>query len=95
MTIDKNYDTKLASISAISSDKIHKHEYLTGEAILPSGPSQIIQRAKFTYSKFGNALENQTKTIKDQREKQIRTIEKQEEKRLATLKNDDLYVIVK
>ena len=40
---------EVAKISALSSGKIDKYEYLTGEEILPSGTSQIIQ-AKFTYT---------------------------------------------
>ena len=40
---------RAAKISALSSGKIDKYEYLTGEEILPFRPSQIIQQAKFTY----------------------------------------------
>ena len=57
---------KAAEISALSSGKIHKYEYLTGEEILPSNQQQIIEQAKFTYSPLGKAFEKQTKTIKDQ-----------------------------
>ena len=39
-----------AKISALSSGKIHKYEYLTGEEILPSDQQQIMEQAKFTYS---------------------------------------------
>ena len=58
MTIDDKikdeklqYDIKgeAAKISALSSDKIDKYEYLTGEEILPSDQSRIIEEAKFTY----------------------------------------------
>ena len=35
-------------ISALSSGKIHKYEYLTGEKILSSNQQQIIEQAKFT-----------------------------------------------
>ena len=55
-----------AKISALSSGKIHKYEYLTGEDILPSNQQQIIEQARFTYSLLGKAFEKQTKTIKDQ-----------------------------
>ena len=56
-------------ISALSSSKIDKYEYLTGE-ILPSNQQQIIEQAKFTYSPLGKAFEKQqTKTIEDQGEK--------------------------
>ena len=42
-----------AKISALSSGKIDKYEYLTGEEILPSNQQQIIAQAKFTYSPLG------------------------------------------
>ena len=64
-----------AKISALSSGKIDKYEYLTGEEILPSNQQQIIEQAKFTYSPLGKALEKQTKTIEDQGEKQIKAIQ--------------------
>ena len=54
-----------AKISALSSGKIQKYEYLTGEDILPSNQQQIIEQAKFTYSPLGKAFEKQTKTIED------------------------------
>ena len=38
------YEKKAAKISALSSGKIHKHEYLTGEDILPSYQQQIMER---------------------------------------------------
>ena len=68
---------EVAKISALSSGKIHKYEYLTGEEILPSNPQQIIKRAKFTYSTLGKAFEKQIKTIEDQGEKQIKAIQNQ------------------
>ena len=55
-------------ISALSSGKFDKYEYLTGEEILASNQQQIIEQAKFTYSPLGKAFEKQTKTIKDQGE---------------------------
>ena len=64
-----------AKISALSSGKIDKYEYLTGEEILPSNQQQIIEQAKFTYSLLGKAFEKQTKTIKDQGEEQIKAIQ--------------------
>ena len=53
-----------AKILALSSGKIHKYEYLTGEDILPSNQQQIIEQAKFTYSPLRKAFEKQIKTIK-------------------------------
>ena len=68
---------EVAKISALSSGKIHKYEYLTGEEILPSNQQQIIEQAKFTYSPLGKAFEKQIKTIEDQGEKQIKAIQNQ------------------
>ena len=68
---------EVAKISALSSGKIHKYEYLTGGEILPSNPQQIIKQAKFTYSTLGKAFEKQIKTIEDQGEKQIKAIQNQ------------------
>ena len=53
-----------AKISALSSGKIDKYEYLTCEEILPSNQQQIIQQAKFTYSPLGKAFEKQIKLLK-------------------------------
>ena len=64
-----------AKISTLSSGKINKYEYLSGEEILPSNQQQIIEQAKFTYSPLGKAFEKQTKTIEDKGEKQIKAIQ--------------------
>ena len=61
----------------MSSNKVNKYEYLTGEEILPSNQKQIIQQAKFIYSPLGRAFEKQIKRIEDQREKQIKAIQNQ------------------
>ena len=62
------YDIKreAAKISALSSGKLDKYEYLTGEEILPSSQQQIIQQAKFNYSPLGKVFGKQRKTIEDQ-----------------------------
>ena len=62
-------------ISALSSGKIHKYEYLTDEDILPSNQQQIIEQAKLTYSPLGKAFEKQIKTIEDQGKKQVDALE--------------------
>ena len=63
----RQYDInrEAAKISALSSGKIHKYEYLTGEEILPSNQQQIIEQAKFAYSPLGKVFEKQIKTIED------------------------------
>ena len=78
-----------AKISALSSGKLDKYEYLTGEEILASNQQQIIQQAKFTYSPLGKAFEKQTKTIEDQGKKQVVTLEslKAPDKKLAPVKD--------
>ena len=70
-----NINRKAAKLSALSSGKIHKYEYLTGEDILPSNQQQIIEQAKFTYSPLGKAFEKQIKAIEDQGQKQIKALE--------------------
>ena len=73
--LQHDIDREAAKISALSSRKIDKYEYLTGEEILPSNQQQIIQQAKFNNSPLGKALEKQIKTIEDQGEKQIKIIQ--------------------
>ena len=48
-----------AKISALSSGKIQKYEYLTGQDILPSNQQQIIEQARFIYSPMVKAFEKQ------------------------------------
>ena len=69
-----NINREAAKISALSSGKIDKYEYLTGEEILPSNQQQIIEQAKFTYSPLGKTFEKQIKTIEDQWQKQVETL---------------------
>ena len=64
-----------AKMSALSSGKIDKYEYLAGEEILPSNQQQIIQQAKFTYSPLGKAFEKQIKTIEDQGKEHVKAIQ--------------------
>ena len=78
-----------AKISALSSSKIDKYEYLTGEEILPSNQQQIIQQTKFAYCPLGKALEKQIKTIEDQGKKQVKAI--QDNKQLVNINKDDDY----
>ena len=53
-----NINREATKISALSSGKIHKYEYLTGEDILPCYQQQIIEQARFTYSPLGKLLKN-------------------------------------
>ena len=69
-----------AKISALSSGKIDKYEYLTGKEILPSNQQQIIEQAKFTHSPLGKAFEEEIKTIEYQGQKQVKALKGLESK---------------
>ena len=62
-------------ISVLSSRKIDKYEYLTGEEILISDQSRIIEQAKLIYFPLGKAFEKQIKTIEGQGKKQVEALE--------------------
>ena len=90
IAIQYDINRETAKISALSSGKIHKYEYLTGEDILPSSQQQIIEQTKFTYSSLGKAFEKQIKTIEDQGQKQVDPLEnlKDQNKQLVNVNND-------
>ena len=66
--LQHDIDRESAKISALSSGKTDKYEYLVGEEILPSNQQEVIEQAKFT---LGKAFKKQIKTIEDQEKKQI------------------------
>ena len=82
-----NINRKAAKISALSSGKLDKYEYLTGEEKLPSNQQQIIQQAKSIYSLLEKAIEKQIKTIKGQGKKQVKAI--QDNRRLVNINKND------
>ena len=89
--LQHDINREAAKISALSSSKIDKYEYLTGEEILTCIQQQIIEQAKFIYSPLGNAFEQQIKIkIKDQEEKQIKAINNTN-KQLVNINNDYDY----
>ena len=45
-----NISREATKISALSSGKIDKYEYLTDEEIFPSNQRQIIEQGKYIYS---------------------------------------------
>ena len=47
---------EVTKISALSSRKIDKYEYLVGEELLTSNQREIIKKNKFAYFSLGNAL---------------------------------------
>ena len=68
-TIQYDINREEEKISALSSVKCDKYEYLTIEDILASDQSTMIGQAKFTYSPLELNLEKQIKIIKVQRRK--------------------------
>ena len=87
-----------AKISALSSGKIQKYEYLTGEDILPFNQQQIIEQARFTYSPLGKAFQKQIKTIEDQGQKKVDALEnlklKEETKPIEDKANNQSRAII-
>ena len=65
--IQYDINREAAKISASSSGKIDKYEYLTDRKVLPSDQGQTIEQSNFGYSRLGKALQKQT-------EKQIGTL---------------------
>ena len=57
-----NINREAANISAVSSSRIDKDEYLTDKEILTFNQSQMMEKAKFTHSLLGKAFEKQNKT---------------------------------
>ena len=68
-----------AKISAFSSGKIDKYEYLTGEEILLSNQREIIKEVKFAYSILGKTFEKQTTNKRN-----LRAMEKNKQMLLGT-----------
>ena len=75
MTIDDEIKVKklqyginreTAKVSALSSCKIDKYEYLTSKKKLPSDQIRIIEQAKLTYSWLGKTFEKQKTIIENQ-----------------------------
>ena len=60
-----DFNREAAKISALSLGKTDKYEYLTGEEILLSDQSRIIDLAKFTNFPLGKAFKK--KTIKEEK----------------------------
>ena len=80
---DKSKDEKLqddnnreaAKISALSSGKIDKYGFLTGEEIVPADQTRIIEQARFTYFALGKASEMQKKAIEEQGKREVESSE--------------------
>ena len=86
MKLQYNINRETAKMSALSTGKIDKYEFFTGEETIPSDQSRIIEQAKFLYSLLGKAFEKQIKTIEDQWTSRALNIEDQGIKQVETLK---------
>ena len=95
MTVDNKFkDEKLqddinieaAKISAFSSGKVEKNDYLTGKEIFPSDQRRVIQQALYLFS----CKKSFRKTRKqDQGREQIDAIMTQNERSAVLTKKDD------
>ena len=72
--------------SALSSGKIDNYKYLTGEEILPSDQSRILEQAKSTYSSPGKAFEKQTEKTEALNKKRLYILKKS--------KRETLYIFL-
>ena len=72
--LQNDFNREAAKISARSSGKVDKYEYLTGEEILPSNQKQIIEQGNLAYSSLSKAFEKQIKATQNQGE--IKAIKK-------------------
>ena len=52
----KYINRQAAKISALSSGKIDKYEFLTDKDLLPPDQRKVIEQAKFTYSSLGELM---------------------------------------
>ena len=57
-----NINREATKISALSSGHIDKYVYLSGEEILPTDQSRIIQQTMFTYSPLIKSFEKKSKS---------------------------------
>ena len=55
-----------AKLSALSSGKVDKNEFLISEAILPPDQRRMTEQINFLCSPLGKAFQEQTKTIEEQ-----------------------------
>ena len=68
-----NINREAAKVSTLPSGKIDRYKYLTGEEILPSDQSRIIEQARLIYAPLGKAFEKQIKAIEDHRKQLVKS----------------------
>ena len=67
-------DTETGKVSVLSSGKIGKYQYLTGNKNLPFCSNWVSPQADFTYSSLEKPFEEQANAIKEHVVKQINAI---------------------
>ena len=81
-----NINKEAAEVPALSSGKIDKYKYFTGEKMLPLDQSRVTAPTKFTYYHLGKVLESgarkEIKSIEDAAKKQTKAIEEKVKKQL-------------
>ena len=83
-------DRQSAKISALSSGKLDKYEYLTGEDL--GYKPDVVQKAKFEYSPFGQAFDKGI-DVGDKQEgllKRLKNIEDKGDNELDLIKNKEI-----
>ena len=88
-------DREAAKISALSSGKIDKSKYLTGEKVLCSNQRQVIEQAKFTYSPLGKAFKKQTRIIVEQGREQNEAIQVHGKQLLKSSSKKEFLLLLK
>ena len=64
--LQSDFYREAAKISALSSGKIDKYEFLTGKEMFSLDQRGVIEQAKFAYSALEEAFEKQRKAIEEQ-----------------------------
>ena len=62
--LECNINRGAVKIPVLSPGKINKYEYITGEEILPSDHSIVVEQTKYIYSPLRKAFEKQLKTVR-------------------------------
>ena len=76
-----------AKISALSSGKLHKYEYLTGEDVLPSNQQQIIEQTYLLILLQEELLKNKQKQSRIKVKKQVDALEKLKPEKTKLIKD--------
>ena len=79
----------------MSSGKINKYVYLTGEEILSSNQRKIIEQDQFTYSPLAKVLKKTNKIVEDQDQMHIEALEEQGKQLIKSNGEKDFLELLK